>query len=353
MQDGPTVRLGFALMAPVVPLLVILSCLVLEFFSTGSGIAAMLKAWNFSDFFLMKSRYSGKDCSTEQETCPSDFFKIFVRVGEKQRICGWPTKLKLKRISSLFNSNLEAAGHYHLVHWWGVWHIIFTDLPRSRRKPRCFCYILVQFDIFLPVLGFVWPPGFVFPVSFSCPFAKKCMKECYVRRLTFYKVQKQPAPIQCVLWNCGSFWMYFLSLSLYIISCRFESPFWMPRCYPKFPISGSPSGRLHLPISHTCHPVHGAHEHEDLGGYFWLCLRVWLRCRDSYLHALPLLSPARSATFQPNDQRGICHLWRWYQSFLAWSPRFHHGENFATGQGCFCLSDCCILLIYCTCAMVG
>ena len=38
-------------------------------------------------FFLIKSRYAGKDCSTEQEKCPSDFFKIFVRVGEKQRIC--------------------------------------------------------------------------------------------------------------------------------------------------------------------------------------------------------------------------------------------------------------------------
>ena len=71
--------------------------------------------------------------------------------GEKQRIYGWSTKFKLKRISSLFNSNLEAAGHYHLVHWWGVWHIIFADLPRVRWKPRCFCYILVQFDIFLPV----------------------------------------------------------------------------------------------------------------------------------------------------------------------------------------------------------
>jgi len=42
--DGPAVRLGFALMAPVVPLLLVLSCLILEFFSTGSGITAMLKA---------------------------------------------------------------------------------------------------------------------------------------------------------------------------------------------------------------------------------------------------------------------------------------------------------------------
>ena len=30
-------------------------------------------------------------CSTQQEKCPSDFFTIFVRVGEKQRIWGWPT----------------------------------------------------------------------------------------------------------------------------------------------------------------------------------------------------------------------------------------------------------------------
>ena len=205
----------------------------------------------------------------------------------------------------------------------------------------------------LPVSSFVFLfrvlllPLFLFFVVYV--FRMRVLTKKYMK----IDVQKQPALIRCILWNCGSFWMYFLSLSLYIISCRFESPFWMPRCYPKIPISGTPSGRLHLPISHTCHPVYGAHEDEVLGGYHWLCLRFWLRCRDSYLHALPLLSPARSATFQPNDQRGICHLWRWYQSFLAWSPRFHHGENFATGQGCFCLSDCCILLIYCTCAMVG
>ena len=35
----------------------------------------------------------------------------------------------------------------------------------------------------------IWPSGFVFRVSCSCPFAKKYMKECYVRRLTFYEVQ--------------------------------------------------------------------------------------------------------------------------------------------------------------------
>ena len=78
-------------------------------------------------------------------------------------------RFQLKRISSPFIPNLEAAGHYHLVHWWGVWDIIFTDLPRFRRKPRCFCYVLVQIYIFLTVLGFVCPSGFVFPVSCSCP----------------------------------------------------------------------------------------------------------------------------------------------------------------------------------------
>ena len=144
----------------------------------------------------MKSRYAGKHCSTEQETCPSDFFKIFVWVGEKQRICGWPTELKLKHISSLFNSNLEAAGHHHLVHWWGVWHIIFADLPRVRWKPRCFCYISVHFDNFSSGFGLCLTFGF----RLSCFVFVSEM--CYVRRLTFYKMLKQPALIRCILWNC-------------------------------------------------------------------------------------------------------------------------------------------------------
>ena len=352
MQDGPAVRLGFALMAPVVPLLVISSCLIFEIFSTGSGITAMLKAWTFSVFFLMKSRYAGKDGSTEQETCSTVLFKIFVKEGRnKESVAGqlrlnWNTfplflfrTRKLQAITILYIGG--ASGTSSLL--------TCQELDGNHDASATFRCILI---IFLPVLAFVWPSGFVFPVSCSCPFAKKCMKECYVRRLTVYKMQKQPALIRCILWNCLS-----LQSFGYICShfCRFESLFWMPRCCPKFPISGTPSGWLHLPISHTCHPVYGAHEHEDLGGYYWLCLRVWLRCRDSYFHALPLLSPARSATFQPNDQRGICHLWRWYQSFLAWSQRFYHGENLATGQGCFCLSDCCycIWLNHWTCAMVG
>jgi len=77
--------------------------------------------------------------------------KIFVRVGEKQRMCRRPSDFKLKRISSLFFSNLEAVGHYHLIHWWRVGHIISADLPRVRWKPRCFCYVSVQFAILLPV----------------------------------------------------------------------------------------------------------------------------------------------------------------------------------------------------------
>jgi len=42
--DGLAVRFGFAIMAPVLPLLVLSSCLLLEIFATGSGITAMLKA---------------------------------------------------------------------------------------------------------------------------------------------------------------------------------------------------------------------------------------------------------------------------------------------------------------------
>ena len=310
----------------------------------------------------MKSRYAGKDCSTEKEKCPSDFLKIFVWVGEKQRICGWPTELKLKWISSFLIPNLEAAGHYHLVHWWGVWDIIFTDLPRFRWKPRCFCHVLVQFWYFSSGFGLSLTFGcrlscFLF-VSFApIVFVFRCLV-FFMRvlpkstwSLTFYNVQKQPARSDAffgtvyILWSFG-----FVCFDI----CRFESPFWMPRCYPKIPISGTPSAWLHLPISHTCHPVYGAHEDEVLGGYHWLCLRVWLRHRDSYFDALPLLPPARSATFQPNDHRSCC-LWRWSQSVLTWSQRLYHGENLATGQGCSCLSDCCccIWLVHWTCAMVG
>ena len=190
------------------------------------------------------------------------------------RLAKW---LESKQISSLLIPNLEAAGHYHLVHWWGVWDIIFTDLPRFRWKPRCFCYVLVQFDIFLPVLGVVCPSGVVFRFLFLS--FMRVLPKC-TWRLTFYKVQKQPARSDAffgtvyILWSFGYICFDF---------CRFESPFWMPRCYPKIPISGTPSGRLRLPISHTCHPVYGAHEDEVLGGYHWLCLRFWLRHLMLYL----------------------------------------------------------------------
>ena len=108
MQDGPAVRLSFALMAPVVPLLVLSSCL-LEIFSTGSGITAMQKAEGSrkssskgqEEWHEIKV-YSGR-LFHRAENCPSDFFKLFVRVGEKQGICGWP------RISCLFISNLSVG----------------------------------------------------------------------------------------------------------------------------------------------------------------------------------------------------------------------------------------------------
>ena len=174
-------------------------------------------------------------------------------------------------------------------------------------------------------------------ILYAC-FAKKYMK------IDLLRSAKQPALVRCVLWNCLSL-MIFCVQSFCSHFCRFESPFWMPRCYPKFPISGTPSGRLHLPTGNACYPVYGAHEHEDLGGYHWLCLRVWLRHCDSYIYTLPLSPAARSATFQPNDH-SICHLWWWSESFLAWSQRLYHGENLATGQGCFCLSDCCIWVAF-------
>ena len=301
----------------------------------------------------MKSRYAGKDCSTEQEKCPSDFFKILTKNLRLAK------RFQLKWISSFLIPNLEAAGHYHLVHWWGVWDIIFTDLPRFRWKPRCFCYVLVQFDIFLPVLGFLWPSGVVFRVSCSCPLLQLFL--FFIVLFSFcgfcqnvhedwpFTKCKNNQPVLAFFVTVYLSWSFgFVCFDI----CRFESPFWMPRCYPK--ISGTPSAWLHLPISHTCHPVYGAHEDEVLGGYHWLCLRVWLRHRDSYFDALPLLPPARSATFQPNDHRSCC-LWRWSQSVLTWSQRLYHGENLATGQGCSCLSDCCccIWLVHWTCAMVG
>ena len=177
-----------------------------------------------------------------------------------------------------------------------------------------------------------------FCLSLSC-FLYVCVCKKVHEDWPFTKSAKQPAPIRCVLWNCLSRLWSFGYICFEI--CRFESPFWMPRCYPKFPISGTPSAGLHLPISHTCYSVYGAHKDEDLGGYYWLCLRVWLRRRDSYFDALPLLPPARSATFQPNDHRSCC-LWRWSQGVLTWSQRLYHGENLATGQGCSCLSDFCI-----------
>ena len=141
-------------------------------------------------------------CSTHQEKCPSDFFTIFVRVGEKQRIWGWPTDFnwnefplcliptwKLQAITILYIGGASGASSL----------LTCQESDGNQDASAMFrCHLIIR------------PSGFVFRVSCSCPFAKKYMKECYVRRLTFYKVQTQPAPIRCILWNCGSFWMYFL-----------------------------------------------------------------------------------------------------------------------------------------------
>lgn len=54
IEDGLAVRFGFAIMAPVLPLLVLSSCLLLEIFATGSGITAMLKAEDPANIFLPK-----------------------------------------------------------------------------------------------------------------------------------------------------------------------------------------------------------------------------------------------------------------------------------------------------------
>ena len=74
--DGPAVRLGFALMAPVVPLLVISFCLILEVFSTGSGISAMLKA--ITILYIggasgTSSLLTCQDLDGNQEPLPADY----------------------------------------------------------------------------------------------------------------------------------------------------------------------------------------------------------------------------------------------------------------------------------------
>ena len=296
----------------------------------------MLKAWGLKKIFLMKSRYAGKDCSTEQEKCSNNLFKAFVRVGEKQRICGWPTtELRLKRISPFYF--LQAITILYIGGASGTSSLLTCQESDGNQDASAMLRCSLIFFFRFWALFALRVSSFV---SCSCPLCVFCLKVHEDWPFTKCKTTS-PGPMR--------------SLELFIFHdlfgytrfeiCRFESPFWMPRCCPKIPISGAPSSRLHLPISHTCHPVYGAHEDEVLGGYHWLCLRVWLRHCDSYIYTLPLSPAACSATFQPNDH-SICHLWRWSESFLAWSQRLYHGENLATGQGCFCLSDCCIWVAF-------
>ena len=140
------------------------------------------------------------------------------------------------------NQDASATFRCKLICFFRFWVLMFMIFWRLTFGFRLSCFLFVSFA----------PDVFVFRclVFFMRVFPKSAW------RLTLYKVQKQPAPIRCVFWKCGSFWMYLL----YIISCRFESHFWMPRCYPKFPISGTPSSQLHLQISNACYPVYGAHE---------------------------------------------------------------------------------------------
>ena len=169
---------------------------------------------NFQIFFLMKSRYTGKDCSTEQEKCPSDFFKIFVRVGEKQRICGWPSDFnwnefrlrlfrtwKLQAITILYIGGASSTSSL----------LTCQELDGNQDASATFWCNLMFFFRFWPLFD-LW----VF-LSCSCPFAKQCMKECYVRRLTFLQSANttSPNPIRSLeLWIFLG--VFSLSLSLYI-----------------------------------------------------------------------------------------------------------------------------------------
>jgi len=93
--DGPTVRLGFALMAPVVPLLVISSCLILEVFSTGSGITTMLKA--ITILYIggasgTSSLLTCQDLDGNQEPLPADYT---FRSATPAILCAEHTNMKI------------------------------------------------------------------------------------------------------------------------------------------------------------------------------------------------------------------------------------------------------------------
>ena len=228
-------------MAPVVPLLVISFCLILEVFSTGSGISAMLKAWGLKKIFLMKSRYADKDCSTEQEKCPSDFFKLVVRVGEKQRICRCPSDFNWNKFRlHLFRTwKLQAITMLYIGGASGTSSLLTCqDLDGNQDASAMFWCNFIFFLRFwalfaLRVLSFLFLVRVLcsrcFCFSLSC-FLCACFAEKYMK-IDLLRSAKQPALVRCIFRNCLPLWSFGYICSHF---CRFESPFWMPRCYPKF-----------------------------------------------------------------------------------------------------------------------
>ena len=131
-----------------------------------------------------------------------------------RKMCRSLSDFQLKRISSPFIPNPEAAGHYHLVHWWGVWHIIFADLPRVRWKPRCFCYISVHFDNFSSGFGLCLTFGFRLSCFVFVSFCQKVHEGVLCQEIDRLQNAKttSPDPMHPLeLFIFIIFWVYLLS----------------------------------------------------------------------------------------------------------------------------------------------
>ena len=151
-------------------------------------------------------------------------FQIFVRVGEKQRICRCPSDFNWNEFRlHLFRTwKLQAITILYIGGASGTSSLLTCqDLDGNQDASAMFWCKFIFFLRFwalfaLRVLSFLFlvlvlcSQCFCFSLILCACFAEKYMK------IDLLRSAKQPALVRCVLWNCLSFMIFWVCLLWYL-----------------------------------------------------------------------------------------------------------------------------------------